>query len=258
MRPIETLLLLANLLTFCGLALPLPQAMLWLRYAALIALLIAVAQVLVEGARWQMIPAYALTGIFFLIWLLPKITRVNWATNRFVIGLTVGLGVLALALAIALPIILPVFHFPQPSGPYAIGTLTYHWIDTSRHEIFSTDPHARRELMVQIWYPAQANASAPRAPYMQDARALSPALARLAHWPGFVFEYLQYVTTHAAASVPVAPDQPNYPLLIFLEGLSGFRQMNTFQVEALVSHGYIVAAIDQPYAAASVVFPDGR
>ena len=26
--------------------------------------------------------------------------------------------------------------------------------------------------------------------------------------------------------------------------------MNTFQVEELVSHGYIVAAIDQPYAAA--------
>ena len=43
-----------------------------------------------------------------------------------------------------------------------------------------------------------------------------------------------------------------------MEGLSGFRQMNTFQVEELVSHGYIVAAIDQPYAAASVVFPDGH
>ncbi|MDQ3250654.1 MAG: carboxylic ester hydrolase, partial [Chloroflexota bacterium] len=38
----------------------------------------------------------------------------------------------------------------------------------------------------------------------------------------------------------------------------GFRQMNTFQVEALVSHGYIVAATDQPYTAASVVFPDGH
>jgi hypothetical protein len=34
--------------------------------------------------------------------------------------------------------------------------------------------------------------------------------------------------------------------------------MNTFQVEELVSHGYIIVAIDQPYAAASVVFPDGR
>ena len=34
--------------------------------------------------------------------------------------------------------------------------------------------------------------------------------------------------------------------------------MNTFQVEELVSHGYIVVAIDQPYTAAVVVFPDGR
>ena len=57
---------------------------------------------------------------------------------------------------------------------------------------------------------------------------------------------------------PVAVDRPNYPVLIFLEGAMGFRQMNTFQVEALVSQGYIVAAIDQPYTAASVVFPDGR
>jgi hypothetical protein len=34
--------------------------------------------------------------------------------------------------------------------------------------------------------------------------------------------------------------------------------MNTFQVEELVSHGYIVAAIDHPYTTAVVVFPDGR
>ena len=34
--------------------------------------------------------------------------------------------------------------------------------------------------------------------------------------------------------------------------------MNTFQVEHLVSHGYIVVAIDQPGAAAAVVFPDGH
>jgi predicted dienelactone hydrolase len=47
-------------------------------------------------------------------------------------------------------------------------------------------------------------------------------------------------------------------VLIFLEGLNGFRQMNTSQVEELVSHGYVVAAVDQPYAAASVRFPDGR
>jgi hypothetical protein len=34
--------------------------------------------------------------------------------------------------------------------------------------------------------------------------------------------------------------------------------MNTFQVEELVSHRYIVVGIDQPYTAGYVVFPDGR
>lgn len=34
--------------------------------------------------------------------------------------------------------------------------------------------------------------------------------------------------------------------------------MNTFQVEEMVSQGYIVVAIDQPYIAASVGFPGGR
>ncbi len=42
------------------------------------------------------------------------------------------------------------------------------------------------------------------------------------------------------------------------KGLTGYRQMNTFQVEELVSHGYIVVGIDQPGVAASVVFPDGH
>ena len=47
----------------------------------------------------------------------------------------------------------------------------------------------------------------------------------------------------------MADDEPSYPVLIFLEGLGAFRQMSTFQVEELVSHGYIVVAIDQPYTA---------
>jgi len=66
MRPFETLLLLANLLTLFLLAVPLPRAVRWMRHSAPIALLIAVAQVLMEGPRWQMVPAYALTGPFFL------------------------------------------------------------------------------------------------------------------------------------------------------------------------------------------------
>ena len=51
MRPIETLLLLANLLTFV-LTILLPRPGRWTSYSALIALVIDIAQVLVEDPRW--------------------------------------------------------------------------------------------------------------------------------------------------------------------------------------------------------------
>src|SRR5215218_7497335 len=263
MRPIETVLLLANLLAFLVLAVPRLRAVRWTRYSAPIALLIAGAQALLEGPRWQMVPAYALAGLFFLIWLLQNIAPAGGSagqgrTNRLAAGLAVGLGVLGLAVSVALPVVVPVFRFPHPSGPYGIGTLTYHWKDADRPEVFTADPDDRRELMVQIWYPAKGDPSSPRAPWVQDADAVAADLARVLHVPGFTFGHVKYITTNAIPSAPVADDEPSYPVLIFLEGLGGFRQMNTFLVEELVSHGYIVAAIDQPYTATDVVFPDGR
>jgi predicted dienelactone hydrolase len=262
MRPIETLLLTANVLTFFVLVVPRPRVGRWMRHLAPIAVLIAVAQALVEGPRWQMLPAYTLTGLFFLVWLRQSVVTKREAagqkrTNRVVISLTAGLGVLGLGISIALPIMFPVFRLPNPSGPYEIGTLTYHWVDASRQEVFSSDPKARRELMVQVWYPAKKDSSSPRAPYIQDAE-VGAALLRPLHVPEFILGHLKYVSTHANSSAPALDDKPNYPVLTFMEGLDGFRQMNTNQVEELVSHGYIVAAIDQPYTAATVVFPDGR
>ncbi len=262
MRPFEILLLLANLLTFFVLAIPQLRAVRWTGYVAVLALLIAGAQVLVEGFRWQMIPAYVLSAVFFLIWLLQTLAPAGvpaggGLNNRLIAGLAIGLGVLGLAVSIVLPMLLPVFHFPKPKGPYAIGTLTYHWVDTTRDEDFGADPNAHRELMAQIWYPAKTEPSAPRAPYLQNPEGLA-VTARLSRLPGFIFSHFRYVTTNAIPSAPVADDEPRYPVLIFMSGRGGYRQSNTFQIEEMVSHGYIVAAIDQPYASAGVVFPDGR
>ena len=264
MRPIEILLVVANFLTFFVFAVPQLRARRWTGYIALLTLAVAVIQVLVEGPRWQMIPAYLLTGLFLVVWVMQHFAPAGgivkhiprqsmWSRCARSSSLFIGLG-----LSAALPIVLPVFHFPSPSGPYQIGTVTYHWVDTSRHELFSTDPQAHRELMAQIWYPVRGDTSSARAPYVQDASALSSALARAVHLPGFTFDSLQDVTTHAIPSAPIANDAPNYPVLIFLTGITGYRQSNTFQVENLVSHGYIVVGIDQPYAAATVVFPDGH
>jgi hypothetical protein len=69
MRPFETLLLFANLLAFFVIVISLPGAVRWMRHLAPVALLIAGVQALVEGPRWQMIPAYVLAALFLLIWL---------------------------------------------------------------------------------------------------------------------------------------------------------------------------------------------
>jgi predicted dienelactone hydrolase len=191
MRPLELSLVLVNLLTLGVLAVPQLHAVRWTGYVALIAVLIAIAQMIVEGPRWQMVPAYVLTGLFFLVWLLQSTALAGRPVNRPAAGLAIGLGALALVISAALPILSPVFRFPRPSVPYAVGTVTYHWVDAARPEIFTADPNDHRELMVQVWYPAQPNQSAPRAPYVQDAGALAPGLARLAQqnaerlFPGF-------------------------------------------------------------------------
>ncbi len=263
LRPIELLLLFLDLLMFTILAIPGLRAVHGAGYLAPITVLVAAIQVLIEGPRWQMDPAYVLAGLFCLVWWLQNHLPTGGVigqliANRFVTGLLIGLGVIGLVAAIGLPMALPVFHFPRPSGPYQIGTVTYDWVDTGRHELFSTDPSSRRELMVQIWYPAEENSSTVHAPYMPDAGQLSPDLARVLHLPASTFGYWKYVTTNAAPSVPVATDQASYPVLVYLSGMNGFRQSSTFQVQELVSHGYIVAAVDQPYAAAGVVFADGH
>ncbi len=263
MRPFEILLSFTDLLTFCIWAIARFHYNRWMGYIAPVTVLIAVLQVFVEGPRWQMIPAYTLAIIYFLIWMLGIALPGHGHFNRLVSILGVGMVVLVLVIALTLPILLPVFHFPNPPGSYAIGTVTYHWVDTSRRELFTTDPNEPRELIAQVWYPTNNEPSATRAPYIQDADAVTPAIGRLLHVPGFVFGYLKYVTTnatpyHGAASAPIADDQSSYPVLIYLTGIDGFRSVSTFQIQDLVSHGYIVVGLDQPGIAPVVRFPDGR
>src|SRR5260370_5259019 len=58
---------------------------------------------------------------------------------------------------------------PVPTGPFGIGRVTVHWTDGSRLEELATD-HRNRELMLDIWYPAETH-DGPRAQYL-DAVAL--------------------------------------------------------------------------------------
>jgi predicted dienelactone hydrolase len=259
MRLFEAILLLGDLLTFLLLIIPRARAAGWALSAGLFTVLAVAAHLLFEGVRWQMVPAYVLTGALVATALLlsrlstPLIA--NTLGRRLVTGAAVVSGVIALSVATALPLMVPMFRLARPTGPYAIGTLTYDWVDQSRADW--ANKNARRELVVQVWYPAERTSHPKYDTYVQKDMSFA-ALLSAKHLPEFFLDHLKHVHTHAQLSAPVAKNGARFPLVIFDHGALGFRQHNTFQVEELVSHGYVVAAIDQPGAAVRVAFPDGR
>jgi pimeloyl-ACP methyl ester carboxylesterase len=262
MRPIEAMLSAANLIGFLVIALPRLRRYRWAGDLLAVPVVVAVAQILVEGFRWQVMPAYALAPALPGVWLLRRemarrFHLRGWIARTATIAGLAGCATV-LVVSVALPVAVPVFQFPAPTGRYGIGTVTYHWVDQSRPELFTADPADRRELIAQIWYPAAPAPGADRAPYIADAGAVTSASARLAGLPPFLFDHFRYVTTNAVTAVPVAADADRYPVLVFLSGLYGFRSVSTFQIEELVSHGYVVVGLDQPGVVATVRLPDGR
>lgn len=277
MRPLELVVAVTSVIALAVIATPGLRAYRQFGHLPILPTITAFAQVTVEGSRWQMVPTYCLSGALLCVWLwrlrgtsrrLPTAQhpeRRRW--RRPLARLAFGAGTIMLTASVALATAFPVFHFPQPRGPYAIGTITYHWVDSERHEIFSADPSTKRELMAQVWYPALPGTTAQRAPYVRDATAISTGLAAnlsasgLLRLPNFMFDYFGYVETNAVPGAVVAEnvsdDEAGFPVLIYLTGFSGWSSTNTLQVQELVSHGYVVVGLDQPYTAAAVTFPDG-
>ena len=70
--------------------------------------------------------------------------------------------------------------------------------------------------------------------------------------PGTVASFV----SPALPGLSLATNQASYPVLIYSHG-GGFRRQNTDKALELASHGYIVVAMDHPWALASV-FPDGK
>jgi hypothetical protein len=151
---------------------------------------------------------------------------------------------------------------PAPARSVAIGRVTYHWVDTSRAETFSKDPTARREVVVDVWYPAKRVAGRPAASYLPDLpslrRVFSDSAMRRRFAPAYEAMEAGRLQTHATEGAPAQCPAPGCPVLIFSHGGGVDRAFYTAQYEDFAAHGYVVAAIAHPYLTHAVVFPDGR
>ena len=61
MRPLETIVLIWNVAQLALLVMPPLSRISWIRHSATVGLAIVSAQVLAEGPRWQMLPAYGIS-----------------------------------------------------------------------------------------------------------------------------------------------------------------------------------------------------
>jgi len=259
MRSLEITILLLNLLALLLMYLALQPRLRWVRFLSAGAVVITLGHLILEHYRWQMVPSYALTAALFVLSLPSLLKNTNQAPAHGTLAYIAGVfGFLWWAVSAALPIVLPVPRLPVPPGPYAVGSVVYDWTDTTRAEAYSSDPNAKRELMVQIWYPAQPMADAKLVPFLDNFDVALPAFADFLKLPAFALDHLRLVRTHTYGAAPIRSDGAPYPVVIYSHGYTGYRTASFNQMEALASSGYVVIAIDHPYAAAFTVFSNGR
>lgn len=192
------------------------------------------------GPYWQLIPLYlgVLLGLLGLI--LTKRQPPRWIRT----ALAAAVACL-LVLTAALTYALPMFSLPKPTGPYATGTRILHLVDPVRMETHVAGTPRPREIMVQVWYPAT-----PDGQHLASYRRYRETTK--------LSSYMAVLWTHSRENAPVATQGAPFPLLIFNPAWGGKRTQNTYQVEDLASHGFIVVGVDHTYNSGPTAFPDGR
>lgn len=167
------------------------------------------------------------------------------------IGLLVSLLVLMLPLAQAQDS----REFPQmfpPTGPYAVGRTAYHWSDETREEVHTPeDPDDVRELVVEVWYPAEPEPEADLGLYLQPP--LAELFNQMHDTTGFPL-----IRANVVQDAPLASDEDVYPVVVFDPGFSIAPREYSMLLEEIASHGYVVFGIYHPYVSRLTVYPDGR
>lgn len=146
-----------------------------------------------------------------------------------------------------------------PSGPFRVGRRYLHLTDSSRDDPNFDDLHQHyRELAVHLWYPALAGGT--RAAYYPYLPQVRKAIGEngLRDEMEDAYPVIGRTCSHTLVGAPPALTLGGSPLVIFMPG-QGFNSTHyTALIEDLVSHGYVVAGIEDTYYADAVAFEKGR
>jgi predicted dienelactone hydrolase len=154
-----------------------------------------------------------------------------------------------------------VSELPTPTGSFGIGRTAFRWVDKSRPEVMPDKKSDYRELLVYLFYPTESKASGKLAtyfPHLKETEAFEEQFGKdfFKNNYGKSYPFLAGLRIHTVENAKIAKGR--FPLLIFSHGGGIPVLFYTAIIEELVSHGYIVAAVEHSYDGATVVFPDGH
>ena len=225
-----------------------------LRLTSYVALALTVGAVVVDRLAWTGVP-----------WLVVAAACAGAAAYRRRRGgrcrrwvRVAGRGVLALTVLAAMLTLLfdPIPDLPAPTGPFAVGSQTFTWIDPRRDETATDNADDRREVIAQSWYPADGSEGSEgrRGPYV----GVGQATPLVGGYPTWVSSRYDGIDTHATRDVPLSATRPMWPVLLFSPGAGLARQTCTALCTELASRGYIVVALSHPYDSSATQLSDGR
>ncbi len=202
--------------------------------------------VVFEIARWQMAFCY----LVFIVMALILFKRSTSHIVFRILGFTSGLLLITTSGFYA--ILMPILKLPAPSGEFIVGTTHFTITDESRDELQTEDPNDKRELFVEVWYPAHLEE-------VEDIPEAKPLWQEL--YTGeidrvsFFMTYLQGIATHSYPDLPPNSDNGTFPIILFNHGLQMFTAQSTLLMEHLASHGYVMVSIAHPYESLRVNLP---
>jgi pimeloyl-ACP methyl ester carboxylesterase len=239
MRPLETTFVL---LVVIAAAAHLDWPVRFRRISVVAAIALGGLQALVEGFRWQLVPAVAVVlaaGV--------QVARGTGAASRR------RLWASGAALAVLVPVLVPVPTLARPDGRYAVGTTTLVLEDVSRIEQYGPDPGGGRRLPLHVWYPASGDGES--SSWLD--REQFGAVAVEYGLPRFFLDHLTLVETVSRADVSAVDHGAPFPVIVYSHGWTGFGRISPDQPERLASHGYVVVAPDHTFGALMSDLPDG-
>jgi predicted dienelactone hydrolase len=101
---------------------------------------------------------------------------------------------------------------PAPTGTHKIGRVSFHWKDSARDELETSAPDDKRELMVHLFYPADAKATGSPGVYVPDADVMSGI------WNEAQMARITAMRAHSIENAPLPAGNARFPVVLFSPG----------------------------------------